>query len=416
VRLLHAVVLPTLVATLTGSLPGAAAAQECLYVLDQLNNAVTMVRRDSNAVVGSAPMPMDDCPNPAPPPDPPCHPMPTSIEFSASSGRVYVTRQDVKLVYVIDPVAETVVDSVTIDSGSAPNAASAASAVSPNGATLYVANLAADSVSVIATSSNELVDTIPVGDQPRAVAFTPNGDNALIGNNLDDTLSVVRTSDGEVIDTIEISAAPTDRRAPAGIAVAPNGTRAYVTNGISGSVSVIDLGSGAVIDTIDVGQSPRGIVITPDGATAFVTNVLDGTVSVIDTASGSVSGSPITVGAGPVAVALSNDGSAAYVANLMSSTVSVIDTESRAVDTIEGVSAPFDLSFGPCPPPEPGDCVGDCDGGGSVSIGELITGVNIALSRQPLSACVAFDRDGSDSVSIGELISAVSAALNGCPP
>jgi len=73
---------------------------------------------------------------------------------------------------------------------------------------------------------------------------------------------------------------------------------------------------------------------------------------------------------------------------------------------------------GPTPtvtPPPSGACVGDCDGDHMVSIGELITGVNIALGNTPVSSCEAADADGSGMVVIGELIQAVNNALNGCP-
>lgn len=59
-------------------------------------------------------------------------------------------------------------------------------------------------------------------------------------------------------------------------------------------------------------------------------------------------------------------------------------------------------------------CVGDCDGGETVSIDELIKGVNIALAAQPLATCAAFDVDGDGAVAINELIQAVGNALNGC--
>src|SRR5512145_3031993 len=97
--------------------------------------------------------------------------MPTALEFSEETGRAYVTRQDVNLVYVLDPVGLTVVDTVTTDSAGA-----SAAALSPDGSRLYVTNLAIDTVSVIATSSNEVVDTIdvaptpPLRARPRAVA------------------------------------------------------------------------------------------------------------------------------------------------------------------------------------------------------------------------------------------------------
>jgi nucleoside-diphosphate-sugar epimerase len=60
-------------------------------------------------------------------------------------------------------------------------------------------------------------------------------------------------------------------------------------------------------------------------------------------------------------------------------------------------------------------CVGDCTGDGNVSIDDLIRGVNIALGKQPLSSCTAFDSHNDGNVSVAELVQAVGAALDGCP-
>jgi hypothetical protein len=60
-------------------------------------------------------------------------------------------------------------------------------------------------------------------------------------------------------------------------------------------------------------------------------------------------------------------------------------------------------------------CVGDCDGTGMVTVGNLITGVNIALGNQQVDACPSFDIDGDGMVSVSELIQAVTYALSGCP-
>ncbi len=61
-------------------------------------------------------------------------------------------------------------------------------------------------------------------------------------------------------------------------------------------------------------------------------------------------------------------------------------------------------------------CVGDCDGCGTVTVPELITGVNMALGRLAISACPVFDRNGMDDVTVDELLAAVRAGLDGCPP
>lgn len=68
------------------------------------------------------------------------------------------------------------------------------------------------------------------------------------------------------------------------------------------------------------------------------------------------------------------------------------------------------------PPTPGGTCVGDCDGLGTVSVNELVRGVNILLDSQPLSECPSFDRNGSETVTVEELVAAVRIALgDGCP-
>ncbi len=61
----------------------------------------------------------------------------------------------------------------------------------------------------------------------------------------------------------------------------------------------------------------------------------------------------------------------------------------------------------------PTRCTGDCDGNGMVGINELISGVNIALDNQPVSACPAFESP-QGKVDIVQLLKGVNHALNGC--
>ncbi len=59
-------------------------------------------------------------------------------------------------------------------------------------------------------------------------------------------------------------------------------------------------------------------------------------------------------------------------------------------------------------------CPGDCDGGGSVTVSELISAVNLALGDLGGLSCAAVDTDSDGRVSIAELVQAVARALNGC--
>jgi hypothetical protein len=64
----------------------------------------------------------------------------------------------------------------------------------------------------------------------------------------------------------------------------------------------------------------------------------------------------------------------------------------------------------------PRPCPGDCDDNGTVVVGELIRGVNIALGAATVDDCPAVDRNGDGQVVVNELIVAVNAALVGCAP
>ncbi|HYD48693.1 MAG TPA: choice-of-anchor V domain-containing protein [Terriglobales bacterium] len=62
----------------------------------------------------------------------------------------------------------------------------------------------------------------------------------------------------------------------------------------------------------------------------------------------------------------------------------------------------------------PSGCTGDCDGGGEVTVDEIITGVNIALGSVAPEGCVAFDRNSDGEVTVDEIVEGIQRALNGC--
>lgn len=78
--------------------------------------------------------------------------------------------------------------------------------------------------------------------------------------------------------------------------------------------------------------------------------------------------------------------------------------ESRVLAAVNG-----SLTIEPAPA-----CAGDCDGGGSVSINELLLGVNIIIGLADTQVCPALDVNGNGEVTIDELVRAVNVALGGC--
>ena len=73
-------------------------------------------------------------------------------------------------------------------------------------------------------------------------------------------------------------------------------------------------------------------------------------------------------------------------------------------------------SYNPLAPklPTHPSCVGDCDDSGTVTVNELVRGVNIALGLSPVGDCGSFDANQDGNVTVNELVQAVNAALEGC--
>jgi YVTN family beta-propeller protein len=121
---------------------------------------------------------------------------------------------------------------------------------------VYTANFIDESVSVINTSTQQLIATIPLGDQPQAIAVNPAGTRVYTANL--NTVSVIDTSTNSVIATITNA----DSNAQ-GIAVNPAGTSVYVTNSVLSSASVINTTTNTVTATIPIGGDPQGVSFTP---------------------------------------------------------------------------------------------------------------------------------------------------------
>jgi len=132
-------------------------------------------------------------------------------------------------------------------------------AVSPDGSNVYVANKNSNTVSVIATSSNMVTATIPVGGAPIGVAVTPDGGNVYVTNAGSNDVSVIATSSNMVVATIPVGSKP------AGVSITPDGSKVYVANQASNNVSVIATSTNTVTASIPVGSLPAalGVFIQP---------------------------------------------------------------------------------------------------------------------------------------------------------
>ncbi len=250
----------------------------------------------------------------------------TSTESSPLTSDCYFTFQGSRTIYlancavntfsVIDAATDTVIATPTV--GSQPNALASL----PDGTKVYIANFNDGTVSVIDAATQTVTSSITLGGTPNATAITPDGAKAYVVNLIDNNVGVI-----DIATNTATSIAVGDL--PVTVAIIPDGTKAYVANLNGNTISAINIATQAVVSII-VGNNPMAIAITPDGSKAYVVNSGDGTVSVINTVTDLILAT-IPVGEMPLDIAITPDGSRAYVTNATDDTVSVINTATNSI-------------------------------------------------------------------------------------
>jgi len=61
-----------------------------------------------------------------------------------------------------------------------------------------------------------------------------------------------------------------------------------------------------------------------------------------------------------------------------------------------------------------GQCYGDCNGNGVVTVDEILIGVNIALGNTRIDDCLPGNVNSDGQITVDEILAAVNNALNGC--
>ena len=145
----------------------------------------------------------------------------------------------------------------------------------------YVTNFGGDSVSVINTATNSLVEKIPVGEEPVGIAINSSCTTAYVVNFLSNSISAINLGRNNVFDTLTSP----DIQSPNDVIISPDDSTLYV-DGPSNNVLVIDTSTLSISTTIPVGDTVQTMAITPDGTKLFAATNND--YSVIDTATNTV--------------------------------------------------------------------------------------------------------------------------------
>jgi 6-phosphogluconolactonase (cycloisomerase 2 family) len=324
--------------------------------------------------------------------------------------------------------------------GTDPDAAAAvvsASAVasSPDGGQVFVTSLLLNTLAVFdrEPASGALSFRMALGDEidglhfPTSIAVSADGTHVYASGSGDDTVVAFRRGLGS--GGLELEQVVRDGddgvvglRGATAMALSPDETSLYVVSGgfefdargaaedalvvfarnrQDGRLSFVQaLADGA--DGVDGLAGASSVAVLPDGSTILVAGPSDDALAVFTRhpASGEVTfdravrdGEGGADGlAGATSLVVSKDGRYLYVTAAADNALTVF----RLIADGEML------------------CPGDCTADGSVSIGEIIRCVGIALGRADLAECLDCDADGSGAVEISDLIRAVTASLTDC--
>jgi YVTN family beta-propeller protein len=153
--------------------------------------------------------------------------------------------------------------------------ASAAIAITSDGATLLVVNPDSNSLTLVDAATRLVHAEVAVGVDPRAVAVSPDDATAYVANQGSNTLSIVDLAAQSVVSSEPVG----DR--PVGVAVSPDGRFVVVAELGDDRVRFFSAASLRPLAAVPVADRPHGLAFTPDGSRLLVTHLLGGDVTVI---------------------------------------------------------------------------------------------------------------------------------------
>lgn len=192
-----------------------------------------------------------------------------------ADGRLYFTSETSRIVARYDPSAN-VMDWMFGTGQLQPHMVSTTS----DGRTLYTANIAGNSISIIERTANPLstnITTVPVGRGPEGFDVSPNGKELWAAHSQDGGVSVIDLATKKVSSTFDVKTGRSNR-----LKFTPDGTRALISDINAGAIVVVDVASHTVTQRIPVGKSAEGILMDPDGTRAFVAVTDDNNIAVLD--------------------------------------------------------------------------------------------------------------------------------------
>lgn len=188
---------------------------------------------------------------------------------------------------------------------------------------IWVTNEKDDTVSVIDTTTMEVVRTIPTGERPRGITFSHDFSRVYICASDSDTVQVMDPDTGEILYDLPSGEDPEQ------FVLHPDDRHLYIANEDDAITTVVDVVDRRVVAQIDVGIEPEGMAVSPDGKIAITTSETTNMAHWIDTETQKLFANTL-VDSRPRHAEFAKDGRELWVSAEIGGTVSVFSVSDQA--------------------------------------------------------------------------------------
>ncbi|WP_293051398.1 bifunctional YncE family protein/alkaline phosphatase family protein [Paludibacter sp.] len=194
---------------------------------------------------------------------------PAGMALDSKRNRLYVVTRENNSLYVVNPDSKTVLHVLSLGNEAY------TCLLSADNKKLYISVWGGRKVKVYDCDQNTITAEIPVGSNPNEMCLAKNGHFLFVANANDNTVSVIDTRKNEVVETLNAALYP---NAPSGsttngLALSENGKMLYIANADNNCLAVFDVSKtpeSKAKGFIPVGWYPSNVKVV--GKNIFVTN------------------------------------------------------------------------------------------------------------------------------------------------
>lgn len=271
--------------------------------------------------------------------------LPIGIAYNPVNNNMYVANAASATVSVISGSTDSIIGSILV--GNLPISIAYAP---PN--KLYVTNAGSDDVYVINGATNRVIRDIPVGEYPWGITYNPANADVYVVNNQGNTVSVIDTSTDAVVDNIQLGNVLPPPSLPDPQYITYHRTNGGVYVGGNQQISVLNAASNVDLGDLQTPSTASNIVgqlaHNPNNNRIYAAVPNSNTVVILNPDTHRFEGSPIPVGTTPYAIVYHPNNNRIYVTNLGSNSVSIINPITNTeVGTIPVGDSPAGIAINP---------------------------------------------------------------------